>query len=199
MSSYDRPVSTQSKIELAFEQVRAKVDATLQWFVNRVYIPLLKRLLYFRYITLSIFAMILLVTVALVSSGRIQSVMDAPVNDYYLFAILQFVPGTPFEEVNDYVFRLERAANDIRMELNTELGLGATDRLQDSFQHIISVSEDNAAFVDIEIAIVRRHFGEGLFSYRAQWVQERKQLALLALHELRRFASSSPHRHRAKV
>lgn len=156
LSSYDRPVSTQSKIEIAFEQVRAKVDATLQWFVNCVYIPLLKRLLYFRYITLSIFAMILLVAIALVSSGRIQSVMDAPVNDYYLFAILQFVPGTPFEEVNDYVFRLERAANDIRMELNTELGLGATDRLQDSFQHIISVSEDNAAFVDIEIAIDER-------------------------------------------
>lgn len=156
LSSYDRPVSTQNKIGVAFEQVRAKIDAMLQWFVNHVYIPLLKRLLYFRYITLSIFAVILLVAIALVSSGRIQSVMDAPVNDYYLFAMLQFVPGTPFEEVNDYVLRLERAANDIRMELNTELGLGAADRLQDSLQHIISVSEDNAVFVNIEIAIDER-------------------------------------------
>lgn len=156
LSACDRPVPEKNRLAITLESAQKKVDVALQWLMNRVYVPVLKRLLYFRYITLSVFAIVLMVAVALVSSGRIQSVMDAPVNDYYLFAFLQFVPGTPFEEVNDYVLRLERAANDIRAELNTGLGLGAADRLQDSFQHIISVSEDNAAFVDIEIAIDER-------------------------------------------
>lgn len=168
LSTYDQPVSAQNRLATALERVQEKVDAALQWFINYVYVPVLKRLLYFRYITLSVFAIVLLLAVALVSSGRIQSVMDAPVNDYYLFAILQFVPGTPFEEVNDYVLRLEEIANEIRVELNADLGLGATDRLQDSFQHIISVSEDNAAFVDIEIAIDER-IRSRMDSIKQQW------------------------------
>ncbi len=175
LSSYDRSASTQSKIGVAFERTRARVDAALQWFVNSVYIPVLKRLLYFRYITLSMFAVILLMAVALVSSGRIQSVMDAPVNDYYLFAILQFVPGTPFEEVNAHVLRLERIANDIRAELNAELGLGTAGKLQDSFQHIISVSEDNTVFVDIEIAIDER-IRSRMDSIKQQWEERLGEL-----------------------
>ncbi|PSJ18777.1 efflux RND transporter permease subunit [Nitrosomonas supralitoralis] len=139
-----------------FNVLRRKVNAGLHWLINSVYIPILEILLRFRYITLSAFAFVLLITITLVSSGRIQSVMDMPVNDYYLFAILQLAPGTPFEVVNHEMMRLERIANEIRLELNAELGIDATTQLKDSFQHIITVINDNSGYVDIEIAIDER-------------------------------------------
>ncbi|SDW37538.1 efflux RND transporter permease subunit [Nitrosomonas communis] len=140
----------------AMSSVQDRVDSGLQWFIDDVYAPLLKGLVRFRYITLSVFAVILLITAALVFSGRIQSVMEAPVNDYYLFAILQLPPGTPFEEVDYQIMRLERIANEMRSELNTEFGIDESTKLKDSFQHIIAVSDDNTGFVDIEIAIDER-------------------------------------------
>lgn len=140
----------------ALGTIQERVDAGLQWFIDCVYIPVLKSLLRFRYITLSVFSIVLLITGALVFSGRIHSVMEAPVNDYYLFAILQLPAGTPFEEVDHQIMRLEQIANAIRLELNTELGFGASGKLKDSFQHIIAVADDNSGFVDIEIAIDER-------------------------------------------
>ncbi|SDY67601.1 efflux RND transporter permease subunit [Nitrosomonas sp. Nm33] len=140
----------------AMSFVQERTDSGLQWFIDRVYVPLLKGLVRFRYITLSVFSIILLITAALVFSGRIQSVMEAPVNDYYLIATLQLPPGTPFEEVDYHVMRLERTANEIRSELNTELGTDTSTKLKDSFQHIIAVGDDNTAIVNIEIAIDER-------------------------------------------
>lgn len=156
---------------VAIGSVQERVDSGLQWFIDCVYAPLLKVLLRFRYITLSMFSIILLITAALVFSGRIHSVMEAPVNDYYLFAILQLPPGTPFEEVDYQVMRLERIANEMRAELNTEFGIGASTQLKDSFQHIIAVSDDNSGFVDIEIAIDER-IRSRMDEIKRQW-QER--------------------------
>jgi multidrug efflux pump subunit AcrB len=165
------PVSNQRAIAATFDALRKKVDAKLHWMIKRGYIPLLTILLRFRYITVSVFAIALLVTTALVFSGRIHSVMDAPVNDYYLFAVLELPPGTPFEEVNYQLMRLENIANEIRSELNAELGIDSSTTLTDSFQHIISVSDDNSGFVDIEIAIDER-IRSRMDSIKMQW-QER--------------------------
>jgi multidrug efflux pump subunit AcrB len=133
-----------------------RVDAGLQRFIDRIYIPLLKALLHFRYITVAGFVVLLLIVSALVVSGRIPSVMDAQVNDYYLLAKLEYPPGTPFIEVDSQVMRLERIANEIRADMNMELATAASGGLRDSFQHIVAVVEDNKGFVDIEISIDER-------------------------------------------
>ncbi len=169
-ASFTSP-ATRGVWSAAMGSVQERVDRGLQWFIDGVYAPLLKVLLRFRYITLSMFSIILLITAALVFSGRIHSVMEAPVNDYYLFAILQLPPGIPFEEVDYQVMRLERIANEMRAELNTELGIDASTQLKDSFQHIIAVSDDNSGFVDIEIAIDER-VRSRMDSIKRQW-QER--------------------------
>ncbi|MCE7914539.1 MAG: efflux RND transporter permease subunit [Nitrosomonas sp. PRO4] len=136
--------------------IQQKVDEGLSWFVSHIYVPVLTSLLRLRYITLSVSFITLFITGALVFSGRIDSVMEAPVNDYYLLANIQFPAGTPFVEVSDHMARLERIANEIREELNQELGLTASTKLRDSFQHIITVLDDNFGFVDIELAIDER-------------------------------------------
>lgn len=156
LATHNHTTSRPNRLTTAFDALRQKVDKGLHGLIDRLYVPLLKILLRCRYITLSVFAILLLITSALVVSGRVQSVMDMPVNDYYLFAFLQFPPGTPFEEVDYHIMRLERIANEIRLELNDELGIDTASEIKDSFQHIIAVSDDNAGFVDIEIAIDER-------------------------------------------
>lgn len=165
------PAKKQNVWSATISAIQDQVDGGLQWFIDCVYIPVLKSLLRFRYITLSVFSIVLIITGALVFSGRIHSVMEAPVNDYYLFAILQLPAGTPLEEVNHQIMRLEHIANEIRLELNTELGLGTSDKLKDSFQHIIAVIDDNSGFVDIEISIDER-IRSKVDSIKRQW-QER--------------------------
>ncbi|MBP6057485.1 MAG: efflux RND transporter permease subunit [Nitrosomonas sp.] len=141
----------------AIDYVQERIDAGLQWFINQVYLPVLQKLLHLRYITLAGFIVILIITCSLVMSGRIPSVMEAQVNDYYLLAKLEYPPGTPFAEIEHQTMRLEHIANKIRAELNTELGLNAANGgLRDSFQHLISITDENGSMVDIEIAIDER-------------------------------------------
>lgn len=147
------PVTDQGTWSSAISAIQERIDAGLQWFINHVYLPLLQKLLHLRYITLAGFIVMLVITGSLVMSGRIPSIMEAQVNDYYLVAKLEYPPGTPFAEIKQQVLRLEHIANEIRAELNAELGLDGAD---DSVQHLISIMEENGGTVDIEIAIDER-------------------------------------------
>ena len=137
--------------------VQDRVDAGMQRFVQRVYIPTLIKLLRVRYITLAAFLAALCIVISLVLSGRIPSVMDAEVNEYYLLAQIEHLPGTPFGVVDQHVRRLEEIARDMQAELDAELGFPATNQQsRSSFQHIISIVDENVGLVDIEIAIDER-------------------------------------------
>jgi len=141
----------------AIGYIQERIDAGLQRFINHIYIPTLLVLLRLRYITLTGFAVALLIVGALVLSGRVPSVMDAEVNEYYLLAQIEFPPGTALEQVDHQVKRLEEIAQQIRAELNAELGISALEGGSgDSFQHIISILDENVGMVDIEIAIDER-------------------------------------------
>jgi multidrug efflux pump subunit AcrB len=156
LAMHATPASKRTPANFSLDAIRTKVDAVLHGFIRNVYVPLLKKLLRFRYIALSAFAMLLLITWALIFSGRVQSVMDAPVNDYYLVAVLELPAGTPLEQVDYHVKRLEQIASDIRLELNNEFGAGAPAAFKDSFQHIIAVSDDYFGIINIEMAIDER-------------------------------------------
>ena len=156
LATHHTPVLSKNKLADILGAIQKKVDTGLHQFINAVYVPLLKILLRLRYITLSLFIILLLTAITLVVSGRIQNVIDAPVDDYYLFAILELPPDTPFEETNHHVTRLVNIADEMRLELNAELGINESTELKDSFQHIVAYSTDNSGFINIEIAIDER-------------------------------------------
>ncbi|HBV21909.1 MAG TPA: hypothetical protein DEF07_09345, partial [Nitrosomonas sp.] len=115
--------------------------------------------LHWRYITIAGFSVLLLFTAALVMSGRITSVLDTPVDDYYLHAELRFPAGTAFGGVDEQILRLERIANEIRTELNAAYyaSSSASDGDNgDSIRHILTLSEDNWGFVNLELAVDER-------------------------------------------
>lgn len=156
LAMHAAPAPKRTYENFSLERLRTKADAALHGFIDKVYVPVLKKLLRFRYIALSTSVILLLIIWAFVLSGRIQSVMDAPVNDYYLVAMLEHPAGTPLEEVDYHVKRLEQIADNIRLELNSEFGAGPSAALKDSFQHVIAASDDYTGFVNIELAIDER-------------------------------------------
>lgn len=168
------------------DAIHKRVNSALHGFIRKVYLPLLSKLLRFRYITLSLFVMLLLITWALVFSGRVQSVMDAPVNDYYLVAMLELPAGTPFEQVDYHVQRLEQTANEIRLELNNEYNAGASAALKDSFQHIVAASDDYTGFVNIELAIDER-IRSKVDEIKQQWQERFGELPVGAILSFQTF------------
>ncbi len=158
-----------SRWSAAIGYMQERIDNGLQWFINYVYIPTLIVLLRLRYITLTGFMVALLIVASLALSGRIPSVMDAEVSEYYLLAQIEYPSGTPREIIDHQVVRLEEIAKEIRTELNAELGMNsAGDQSGGSFQHIISILNENVGVVDIEIAIDER-IRSRLNDIKKQW------------------------------
>ncbi|SFK22606.1 Multidrug efflux pump subunit AcrB [Nitrosomonas aestuarii] len=138
------------------QSLQMRVDQTLQWLINQLYVRVLHMTLRLRYITIAAFAVLLLMMAALVISGRITSVLDAPVDDYYLHADLMFPAGTTFEEVDRQILRLESIANEIRTDLNTLPYQDSSEPDHDSMRHILTLVNDNRGFVNLELAVDER-------------------------------------------
>ena len=141
----------------AIDAIQKRIDAALHWFINHIYLPTLQKLLHLRYITLTGFIVMLMITGALVESGHVPSTLEAPVNDYYLIGKLEYPAGTPFAEIEQVVARLKHIADEMRAELNTELGVGSSDeKLHDSFRYIVVIIEELESLVFIETAFDER-------------------------------------------
>ena len=139
-----------------FVSLQQRTDSGLRWLIDRVYVRMLRSALRWRYITIAGFTALLLLAAALVISGRITSVMDMQVDDYYLHAELKFPAGTAFDEVDRQILRLERIANEIRAELNAAFYAGSSTPDGDSIRHILTLSNDNRGFVNLELAVDER-------------------------------------------
>ncbi len=166
------PALSQNRGTKIIGYIQDQVESGMQWLIGRVYVPLLVTALRFRYITLTLFCIMLTLFVALAQSGRIPSVIDPEVNEYYLLAQIEYPPGTPFETIDFQVRRLEDIARQMQVELDNELGMLRTDNgTAGSFQHIISILDENQGMVDIEIAIDER-VRSRMTEIKKQW-QER--------------------------
>ncbi len=140
----------------ALEKLQKRINDQLQKFIEQIYLPLLSKLLLFRYLTASVFIVMLMLFASLVVSGRIPSIIEAQISEYYLLAEIRNPPGTAFEEINRQMVRLGQAAREIQVELDAELGFNTSTIPKQSFQHIISIAIDHTAVVDIEMSIDER-------------------------------------------
>lgn len=136
----------------AMARLKEQVDSGLRWLTG-CYVRILRIALQWRYIVIAGFTTALLLVAALVISGRITSVLDRPVDDYYLHAMLKFPAGTAFEEVDRQLFRLGHIAHEIRAELNQEYHRDDFAENGDSIHHMLMLSNDNIAAVNLELAI----------------------------------------------
>lgn len=160
-----------NKMLLWFAPLQQRIDVSLHWLINHLYVRVLRVALYWRHITIAGFAVLLLLAAALVLSGRVTSVLDMPVDDYYLHAELRFPAGTAFDEVDQQILRLEHIANEIRAELNAVYYNGSSASNgdhDDSIRHILTLSSDNWGFVNLELAVDERIRGQ-VDSIKKEW------------------------------
>ena len=103
----------------------------LDWLVRQVYRPILGLALEWRYVTLAIALVCVLLTVGLVGAGRVKLVLFPTVESENVVAFLTMPREVPAEATVHGLTRIEQRAMELRRELSAELG-------QDPFQHVLS-------------------------------------------------------------
>ena len=94
----------------------------LDWFIRRAYRPFLRRALEWRYLTLSVALLSVLVTAGLVGSGSIRMVLMPPAEADNVVAYLTMPRDAPAESTKAGLARIERAVTEMRREMIAETG-----------------------------------------------------------------------------
>ncbi len=103
----------------------------LEKFVRRFYSPVLEVALRWRYATLALGLTTLLLTLGVYQGGFLRFIFFPTVEADFITATVTMPPGSPVDETRRAVLRLERAAEELRREVEAETG-------RDVFRHMSS-------------------------------------------------------------
>ncbi len=132
LSRYKRPASGAGRNPVG-RIYNAFFDAFsngLAWVIGKVYRPLLRGALEWRYLTLALAVFTALVTVGLVGSGTVKVVLFPTVESDNVVAFLTMPREAPVESTIEGLARIERAASEVRSEF-AEAG-------ENPIQHIVT-------------------------------------------------------------
>lgn len=102
--------------------LQRKIADGLERFVEKIYQPALRRALEWRYITVSVFAAVLILSLAAVGTGFIQFRFFPDVEGDILSAKVELAQGVPFVETQKVVARIEAAAKELSTKYETRSG-----------------------------------------------------------------------------
>ena len=108
---------------------RERVDAGFDHFRDRLYRPLVTASVRRRWVTISLVAVLMLLSVGLLAGGRIAFVFFPTPEGQIVFANATFVAGTPREQTASFLKELERALAAADQELGGGLVEAAVARL----------------------------------------------------------------------
>jgi multidrug efflux pump subunit AcrB len=100
------------------ERIRAKLNGSLERFVERYYRPFLHFALEWRYLTVTFFIVLLLLCGAWLDSGRLRMSLQADVIKDSFWVSLTSPQDAPYSEVRDRARQVEQAFFALRDELN---------------------------------------------------------------------------------
>jgi multidrug efflux pump subunit AcrB len=92
----------------------------LQKFIHGIYRPLLEKALAWRYLTVAIFAVLLMLAAALVAGGYVRLSLQADVTKDSFWVALKLPKDLPYSETRRVAGKVERALLEIRDELDRE-------------------------------------------------------------------------------
>ncbi|MCM8527277.1 MAG: efflux RND transporter permease subunit, partial [Lentisphaeraceae bacterium] len=95
-------------------RIQQKIAGSLEVFVEKVYQPVLRRALEWRYLTVALFIGITLLLITLAKSGRVGWTPFPRVDHEVVTTTLEMPLGTDFEVTKSYLDRIEKAAYKIR-------------------------------------------------------------------------------------
>ncbi|MBG28671.1 MAG: hypothetical protein CMI31_01545 [Opitutae bacterium] len=128
---------SKDKVKSFVLRIQDKIANSLERFVKKAYQPALEACLNRRYLTLSAFMGILIVTVGLIWGGHLPSIRGfPPVPSDYISVKLVMQEGTPGEETERILIKIERARREMVAELLAE---GS----KDPFKHVMTTMGGN--------------------------------------------------------
>ena len=127
--------------------VNRVVGKGLNWFVQSIYRPVLEKCLAWRYLTVSIFVLMLAVSVAMVLGGRLKTTFFPHIESDWVNCTLEMKPGTPFEDTSRAVERIEAAGRELDKLYSSKLPKGVN-----LVEHIYARAVNNEG--DIRITLM---------------------------------------------
>ena len=107
---------------LQVDHVQEAVNRRLRAFVQNRYLPLVKRCIRNRYLTLSLFMALLILCSGLVLGGLVRTVIAPDVPGEYIQAEIRMVQGTPTERTTETVKKVAQAMHEVESEYQLESG-----------------------------------------------------------------------------
>lgn len=112
------------------QKLRTRLNQGMDRFVDRVYRPLLKIALSWRYLTVALFAALLILCSGLVASDRVRQSINPDVTKDSFWVSIQLPQSAPYSEAQALATRVENALFALRDELDgvAEAGRDANNR-----------------------------------------------------------------------
>ncbi len=101
-----------------FARLQQIADRALQGLIRRVYLPVLKAALAWRYMTLALFTASLILTIGLVAGGRVRAAFFPRLPGEVAVATLEMPNGVSADATRRVLERIEVAAEQVREELD---------------------------------------------------------------------------------
>lgn len=105
-----------------FQRLREYLNQGLDRFVVRVYRPVLAWSLSWRYLTAAVFAALIMLTLALVSSGRVRQSINPDVTKDSFWVSIELPQSAPYSETRALATQVEQALFTLRDELDGAQG-----------------------------------------------------------------------------
>jgi multidrug efflux pump subunit AcrB len=118
----DRDPSQRNALQRFWYRIQGATTGGLAWFIERVYRPLLRWALTWRYLTLSIGISVLLLTVGLVGGRWVLFTFFPNVEADNAVAYVSMPQGTPADVTAESVQRIEASARTVLAEIEAETG-----------------------------------------------------------------------------
>ncbi|QSA98895.1 efflux RND transporter permease subunit [Methylococcus sp. EFPC2] len=101
-------------------RLRLRLNQGLDEFVRRIYRPFLESALAWRHLTVSAFAVLLMLSVALVAGGHVRLSLQADVTKDSFWVNLTLPQDAPFSETRRIAEKVEKALLELRDEMDQE-------------------------------------------------------------------------------
>ena len=122
-SGHAKPESEgRSAFTRRWKRIQRFFGSSLERFAAEIYRPALERALEWRYTTIASAILLLFLTAGHLASGRMHFSFFPPIEADFLAAWLTMPQGTPFEVTEAAVRHLEASVEELRSELDPELG-----------------------------------------------------------------------------
>jgi multidrug efflux pump subunit AcrB len=168
------------KLQDRWLTLQARISDSLQLVASRYYQPAVERAIEWRYATLAIGIVILAIALSLFASGRMSFQFFPPVEGTHLYAALTMPEGTPIEATSRAVGQLERAAEQLRTELDADRTEAEGSMINHVFSSIGSFipkgslrgdnnSQSNLAEIGIELNMPPDYEGEPASAMANRW------------------------------